>query len=104
MDARGRSTNGSINSTTMPRLKGFTTSKPRTGFIVANALLINLFLLDLLARHPAYHFGVCPLPAAEEVADGEGQLDVCELLVGVVELFVRDGAEVIFDERLLRLR
>ena len=41
MDARGKRTSGSIKSTTMLRLKGFTTSKPRTCLIVAIALLIS---------------------------------------------------------------
>src|SRR5436309_1019305 len=103
MDASGNRTSGSINRMTMPRLNGFTTSKPRTWRIVAIAELISSLLLHLIPPHAVNNFRVCAIPAAEKLADGEGHLDVRERRVRVVELVVRDGAEVVLDERLLRL-
>src|SRR5215212_9597074 len=104
MDASGKSTSGSINRMTIPSPNGFDGSNPRTCLIAETAALIRpSLLLDLLAPHAVDDLGVGALPAAEELADGEGQLDARELPVGVVEGFVRDGAEVVLDERLLRL-
>src|SRR2546421_7520503 len=59
-------------------------------------------LLHLIAPDAVYDFGVGALPAAEQL-DRERKLDVREAGVRVVELLVRDRAEVVLDERLLRL-
>src|SRR5918911_922871 len=106
MDASGRSTSGSINRKTMPRPNGFATSKPRTCRIAETAALIvrpPSLLLHLFAPDAVDDLGVGALPAAEEVADGEGHLDARELGVRVVEDFVRDRAEVVADEGALRV-
>src|ERR1051325_6915070 len=104
IDASGSSTSGSINRMTIPSPNGFAGSNPRTCLIAETAALIRpSLLLDLFFPHAVDHVRVGVLPPLEEFADGEGQLDVCELLVGVVEGFVGDRAEVVFDESLLRL-
>src|SRR5438270_13875942 len=62
----------------------------------------HLLFLHLIAPDAVDDFRVGALPAAEEV-DGERKLDVRQPGVRVVELLVRDRAEVVLGERLLRL-
>src|SRR5215217_3546241 len=86
MDAIGSRIRGSINRMTIPSPNGFARSTPRTCLIAETAALISSsLLLNLFSPHAVDHVGVGALPTLEEVADSEGQLDVCELLVGVVE-------------------
>src|SRR5437763_8188454 len=62
----------------------------------------HLLLLHLITPDAVNDFRVGALPAAEQL-DGERKLDVGQVFVGVVELLVRDRAEVVLGERLLRL-
>ena len=56
----------------------------------------SLLFLHLITPDVLYDFGVGFAPAAE-VADGERQLDLRELFVGIVQGVVCDGAEMILD-------
>src|SRR5688500_776081 len=103
IDASGRNTSGNIMNTSMPMLRGRTTSNPRTCRIAGAIVLITVssLALHLSDENLLDHVRISLGPTVE-VFNGERNLDVTKIRVCFIKSLVCRGIKVKLYERLLR--